>query len=212
MQNCFYRSIINGSMKFKKRGIKLFMIPILIATFISRNISRKKTTITLGMLMSIFVLWFHRNPNREAEGKNGYTSPFDGRVEKIEDRGDEVFFSVYLGLKDVHSIRSHTSGTISDINRTNGYNFPALITELSEKNNSLSFNYEEGDSLTIYTGVLARRLINETREEKRVERGEEIGFISFGSRGTITINKQNFSTIRISEGDKIRSGETIIAE
>jgi phosphatidylserine decarboxylase len=198
-------------MKFKKRGYKLFLGSLFTFALIKRYIKYKRLTSGIGIILSTFILWFHRNPQRTPESSTGYISPIDGRIEKIECKENEIFISVYLGLKDVHSVRSPIDGTISSIDRTNGYNFPALITELSEKNNSLSFEYSNGDIITIYTGILARRLISETVENESVETGDEIGFISFGSRGTITIKKKNLKDIKVSEGDKIYSGETLIA-
>lgn len=187
------------------------MVSMIFFILTSFKLRCRRVILAFGLLVSGFFLWSHRTPDRGRVTSSVYVSPVDGRVDNIEREDDEIFISVYLGLTDVHTVKSPIKGTISNVERECGYNFPALMTELSEKNNSLSFIYENGDKVTVYTGILARRLINEIKCcGEDVNRGDDIGFISFGSRSTLHIKKSNIGSLEISEGDRLVSGKTVI--
>ena len=197
-------------MRFKPRGYKLALIVLSLFALISHSTKFRRITATVGILLSSFILWFHRNPSRAVNNQGSYISPVDGKVQRIERSEEEIQISIYLGLTDVHTVRSMSSTTVELVNRKSGGNYPALLKNLSEKNNSLNYKFENGDSVSVFTGFLARRLINETKAGRSIEAGEEIGFISFGSRCVINISKDNIDSVEVCEGDTVRSGESVI--
>lgn len=199
-------------MRFKSRGIGLGTAIILFFLLLSSATERKKLLVSAGLLFSTAVVWFHRDPSR-TPNSSGYVSPVDGKIQKISQNDDKFVLSVYLGIKDVHSVKSIKDGIVDTIERSSGENFPAILKNISEKNESLRFSYSNGDSVTVYVGFLARRLINYVDEKDRIRRGEEIGFISFGSRAKIEICRDNIQEdLNVEEGDYVRAGKTIITK
>jgi phosphatidylserine decarboxylase len=59
-------------------------------------------------------------------------------------------------------------------------------------------------------GYLARRIVCRIRPEDRVEAGQRIGLIMFGSRVDHFLPPQYAPTVRV--GDRVRAGESIIGE
>lgn len=197
-------------MKFKKRGYELALTVLSAFALVSHLTKYRKIMITVSVLLSSFMLWFHRNPTRTPDYSGSHISPVDGKVQSIKKNQEEVQVSIYLGLTDVHTVRSMSDTTVESVSRGDGGNYPALLQDLSEKNNSLNYSFENGDHVSVFTGFLARRLVNESESGESVNAGEEIGFISFGSRCVIRIDKGNIESLQVSEGDTVRSGESVI--
>ncbi len=59
-------------------------------------------------------------------------------------------------------------------------------------------------------GALARRIVNYAKVGDAVKAGEDAGFIKFGSR--IDVIVPNDAKINVSLDQKVKGGETIIAE
>jgi len=59
-------------------------------------------------------------------------------------------------------------------------------------------------------GALARRIVNYAKVGEVVKAGEDAGFIKFGSR--IDIIVPNDAKINVSLDQKVKGGETVIAE
>jgi phosphatidylserine decarboxylase len=57
-------------------------------------------------------------------------------------------------------------------------------------------------------GLIARRILNYMEPENRVERGQRLGFIRFGSRVDIIVPPE--FQIDVSLGDMVRGNQTII--
>lgn len=197
-------------MEFKKRGYKLAIVTFSFFIMLSGLVNYKKALVTLGVFFSSFMLWFHRNPNREADQSGSHLSPVDGRIQEVNEDDDTIRISIYLGLTDVHTVRSMSDTQITSIERGGSGNYPALLKNISEKNNSLNYSFNNGDEISVFTGFLARRLVNESNTGDYVVAGDEIGFISFGSRCVIHIDKCNFDEVYVSEGDYVKSGSSVI--
>jgi len=58
--------------------------------------------------------------------------------------------------------------------------------------------------------MVARRLVNYLRFGDKVETGEKFGIIKFGSRMEVYL--PTHADVKVSLGDRVRAGETIIAE
>ena len=59
-------------------------------------------------------------------------------------------------------------------------------------------------------GLVARRMLCYVNAGDRLERGQRYGFIRFGSRVDLYLPPD--STPRVSVGDKVTAGETVLAE
>jgi phosphatidylserine decarboxylase len=58
-------------------------------------------------------------------------------------------------------------------------------------------------------GAMARRIINYNKKGMEVQKGEELGFIRFGSRVDIYL-PLNYE-VQVSMGDKVKGKESVIA-
>ncbi len=59
-------------------------------------------------------------------------------------------------------------------------------------------------------GLLARRIVCTKRAGDRVQRGERVGLIKFGSRTDILL--PGSARIRVNKGARVKGGETILAD
>jgi phosphatidylserine decarboxylase len=59
-------------------------------------------------------------------------------------------------------------------------------------------------------GAMAKRIVNYAAENAEVKQGEDSGFIKFGSRVDLFLPLN--SKIHVSLNDKVRGGESVIAE
>jgi phosphatidylserine decarboxylase len=58
-------------------------------------------------------------------------------------------------------------------------------------------------------GVVARRIVCAVRENDRLERGQRVGLIQFGSRTEVILPPEAEVLVRV--GDRVKGGETAIA-
>jgi phosphatidylserine decarboxylase len=67
--------------------------------------------------------------------------------------------------------------------------------------------------VTLYAGAFARRIHPRVAPGDRVDRGGRIGYVSFGSRADVVLPEGvSVGALRVSEGDTVRAGETVLAE
>jgi phosphatidylserine decarboxylase len=59
-------------------------------------------------------------------------------------------------------------------------------------------------------GLIARRIIFKFREGDKVERGQRVGLIKFGSRTDIILPAE--AEIRVKKGQRVKGGSSILAE
>ncbi len=164
-------------------------------------------------LVASFMVFFFRDPVRSVpEGENLIVSAADGRVTRIEERGNGVFVSVFLSPFDVHINRSPIKGTVTNVKMFTGKKRPATGSASSETNerNSLII---DGDGLSVectqIVGILARRIVCRAKATDRLELGEKLGLIRFGSRTDLLMPKT--VKVMVGKGDKVFGGETVIA-
>jgi phosphatidylserine decarboxylase len=165
--------------------------------------------------------FFFRDPRRLSPGgENGIISPADGKVLAIETlpaanrlADSATRIKIFLSLLDVHVTRSPVSGTVRRVERRSGRFFPAYRDEAGEQNKFVALSVK-GDTADVFlkliVGVAARRIKCRLRENDRVERGQKIGLMYFGSR--VEIDFPVRAQPRVVIGQKVRAGETVLAE
>jgi phosphatidylserine decarboxylase len=71
----------------------------------------------------------------------------------------------------------------------------------------------EGDGQVVIfkqiAGLLARRIVFHPRVGDRVERGQRVGLIKFGSRTDVLLNSA--ASLQVKVGDRVRGGASILA-
>ncbi len=59
-------------------------------------------------------------------------------------------------------------------------------------------------------GLIARRIVFNYREGDRVERGQRVGLIKFGSRTDVILPAE--AEIRVEKGQRVKGGASVLAE
>lgn len=170
------------------RGASPWLLPTVATAAISLARARKSgrwaavavptTALAAGML------WFFRDPEREiTQGR--VISPADGVVQSIMPWKDgRTRVAIFMSPLNVHVNRAPLAGTVTSVEHIPGGFVPAFNKE-SENNERVvwHFDTELGDIEMIQiAGAVARRIVPYVPQGTKVEQGERIGLIRFGSR------------------------------
>ena len=167
--------------------------------------------------MTIFSIYFFRDPKRISPDIDGFVAPADGKIiqiKEVEDAelGESLQISIFLSVWDVHSQRVPLSGKVLSKEYNPGKFFAAYRHKASNDNEQTSvlFKGENGNKFKIkqIAGLIARRIINYMEPDKNVERGDRLGFIRFGSRVDIIVPEK--FQLDVSLGDIVKGNHTII--
>ena len=202
---------------------KIILIPLLILVILGTGIQAFYPTMGLKWMnlflacITVFSLYFFRDPQRIPPNADGFLAPADGKIvqiRKIEDNelGKAWQISIFLSIWNVHSQRVPLSGTVL-LKKYNPGKFYAAFKHKASKDNeqmSVLFEGEKGNKFKIkqIAGWIARRIINYMEPKKNVERGERLGFIRFGSRVDIIVPEK--FQLDVSLGDIVTGNQTII--
>ena len=178
----------------------------------------------LGLLLSIWVYYFFRDPERIIIEDDSYlVSPADGEVIKVE----EVYgpkevglekkkfkkISIFMNIFDCHVNRTPCSGTVEEILYKPGKFLNASFDKASEDNERNYYKIKDthGNSIIVVqiAGLIARRIVCETNSGQELNQGERIGMIRFGSRADIYY--ENYEPL-VKVGQITISGETLLAK
>jgi phosphatidylserine decarboxylase len=172
----------------------------------------------IPILLAAFFLWFFRDPPRTIpQGEGLIVSPADGKLTAIErvvtTSGESIRLSIFLSVFNVHVNRSPISGTLREVRYQKGQFLNALNPDSAEKNeqNLAVVDSDDGHEVAFkqIAGLLARRIVFRPKEGDRVERGERIGMIKFGSR--VDVLMPAYAEVRVKKGDIVKGGSTILA-
>jgi phosphatidylserine decarboxylase len=171
----------------------------------------------LPVLLAAFFLWFFRDPERAIPTATGLVvSPADGLVTEtatIETPdGARQRISIFLNVFNVHVNRSPIGGVITAIRYQKGQYLNAQNPESAERNEQNTVTVH-GEGIEIIfkqiAGLIARRIVFNLREGDKVERGQRVGLIKFGSRTDIILPAR--AEIRVKPGQKVKGGSSVIA-
>jgi phosphatidylserine decarboxylase len=168
------------------------------------------------LILALFVLNFFRDPERSVPSAPGVlVSPADGRVVEIcaEEEAGRIRqrISIFMSPLNVHVNRSPVSGTIESVVYRKGSFRMASEPRASVENecNTFTVGGENGEIVVRQiAGVLARRIVFWKNVGDRLERGERVGMIKFGSRVDILVSPQVALSVKV--GDHVKAGSTII--
>ena len=170
------------------------------------------------VLLAAFFLWFFRDPQREIpRGEGVLVSPADGLVTETvrfeTPNGPRQRISIFLNVFDVHVNRSPIAGEITAIRYQKGKFLNAMNQQCADLNEQ-NIVTVRGEGMEIVfkqiAGLIARRIIFNYRVGDRVERGQRVGLIKFGSRTDIILPAE--AEIRVRTGQRVKGGSSIIAE
>ena len=202
---------------------KIIIIPLLLFVLAGTGIqayypSEGLKWINLALaVLTLFSLYFFRDPQRIPPNNNGFLSPADGKVVQIinvedEEIGPAKQISIFLSVFNVHRQRVPLSGKVISKQYNSGKFLAAFNHKASFDNEQavVTFESEDGKQYKIkqIAGLIARRIVNYMEPENSVQRGQRLGFIRFGSRVDIIV-PTDFQ-INVSLGDAVLGNQTII--
>jgi phosphatidylserine decarboxylase len=196
-----------------------FLIPSLMVT-VFFGFMGLKILLFLGILWTIFVALFFRNPSRRIPSiEQAILSPADGRIVQIDHCDENNFLndkaikvSIFMSLFDVHLNRAPISGKVLKVNHRPGKFFMAnkdKASQFNEQNAILIENEERVKILLVQiAGILARRIVCYLKPGDLLRKGEIFGMIRFGSRVDLYIPTNVKLTVKLRE--YVKAGESII--
>jgi len=170
-----------------------------------------------ALLLAAFFFWFFRDPERMVpESPHLLVSPADGKVTSICRTTFEgvsyLHISIFLSVFDVHVNRSPIAGVIRRVSYQKG-KFLNAMNPASAEQNEQNLVAVEGDGQTVIfkqiAGLLARRIVFTPKVSDRVERGERVGLIKFGSR--VDVLFATSAGIQVEVGDRVKGGSSVLA-
>lgn len=177
----------------------------------------------LGFLLTLGCLLFFRDPERvHPTQENVIVSPADGIVLKISECtppaeleliGKRKKISIFMSVFNVHVNRSPINGIVEKILYVPGRFFNVTLDKASEYNERQATYMRRTDGEQIVfvqiAGLIARRIRSDIDEGQKLEVGQRVGMIRFGSR--VDIYMPLNSEILLEEGQITVAGESIIA-
>jgi phosphatidylserine decarboxylase len=168
-------------------------------------------------LLALFFLWFFRDPERSIpNGVATVVSPADGRVTDVSpvlvNGATGTRISIFLSVFDVHVNRSPLAGVIREVCYRKGKFLNAMNPASAEQNEQNAVTVEgEGHTVVFkqIAGLLARRIVFNKKAGDRVQRGERVGLIKFGSRVDVLLDASAALQIRV--GDRVKGGASVLA-
>ena len=176
-------------------------------------------------LVTIWVYYFFRDPERTIIDDDNYlVSPADGLISNIKEINGPIEFgldkqtftkvSIFMNIFDCHVNRSPSKGKIEDIFYKPGKFLNASLDKASEENERNYFKIKDdksGDDIIVVqiAGLIARRIVTQTKKDQQISQGERIGMIRFGSRVDLYFNKRK---TMVKVGQNVIAGESLIAK
>jgi len=163
--------------------------------------------------VALFCLYFFRDPEREVPQGAVAVSPADGTVVAVKSESAELTrISVFLNIFDVHVNRAPIAGRIKEVFYKKG-RFLVASREKASSQNEQNLIVIEGDGFEVafrqIAGLIARRVVCYKKPGDRVETGERIGLIKFGSRADVLLGAG--WEIQVRPGMRVRAGSSILA-
>lgn len=180
--------------------------------------------LVLFMVISIaltLMMLFFRDPERKIG--EGIVSPADGRViytgkspmrwcNEINNINNYNMVSIFMNIHNVHVNRAPIGGIVKRIRYIKGGHTLAFNKD-SDQNERAIITIENPKArihVVLIAGAFARRIVLYIKEGQRIEKGQRISLIRFGSRVDTHLPK-NFK-ICVKTGEKTVAGETKLAE
>ena len=169
------------------------------------------------LLLALFFLWFFRDPERAIPDAAGaLVSPGDGKVTDVSfvatSGGKQTRISIFLSVFDVHVNRSPIAGVVREVRYQRG-KFLNAMNQASAEQNEQNIVRVEGDGQVVVfkqiAGLLARRIVFYPKMGDRLERGQRVGLIKFGSRVDVLFDVS--AVLQVKVGDRVRGGASILA-
>jgi phosphatidylserine decarboxylase len=191
-----------------------FVIVAVIAWYVSHLL----WLVAVPVVLAMFFLWFFRDPSRKVpDGPGLIVSPGDGKVEEVEwiefPDGGRLRMTIFLNVFDVHVNRVPVGGVITLAEHHEGQFMNAMKPESAVHNEQTLISIDAGGytvSFKQIAGLLARRIVCNLKVGDRVERGQRMGLIKFGSRVDVLMPAETNPRVKV--GDRVKGGSSILGQ
>lgn len=178
------------------------------------------TVLLISFVLVLFIISFFRIPSRVLTiNKNNIIAPADGKVVVIEEITDVEYFkdkrlqvSIFMSPANVHVNRNPVSGEVIYNQYHKGKYLVAWHPKSSTENERHSVVIKNDRTEVLVkqiAGALAKRIINYLEVGQKVNQGDEMGFIKFGSRVDLLLPVG--TKINVSLNEVVKGGVTVIA-
>ena len=179
----------------------------------------------VSQVLQLWVLVFFRDPDRPTPtGPGLMISPADGVVSDITNVGessalgvDGVKIGIFMNVFDVHVNRSPLAAVVESVEHTPGAFLDARDPAASERNESATIRLRherDGREYPIVVrqiaGLIARRIVTDLTDGQRLERGQRIGMIKFGSRVELLAPRELVGEVCVAPGCRVRAGQSVL--
>jgi phosphatidylserine decarboxylase len=213
-------------MTFAREGVSFIVASALIAAaaFGMALAKRSWPLWLIAFVLTLIALWvayFFRDPQRTGQrGDRLVIAPADGKVVMIADVEEPTFMhsrarrvSIFMSVFNVHVNRYPVSGVVQLVEHTPGRFMNAADAESSLANEQTSVGLEAGSQRILVrqiAGLIARRIVTDSRQGEHVNQGDRMGIIRFGSRVDVFVPEG--SQLRVKVGDITFAGVTVLGE
>ena len=180
----------------------------------------------LAAILAILAIWvvaFFRDPLREgSRGERYVIAAADGYVVHVTELDEPMYvkeravrISIFLSVFDVHVNRYPVDGTVELVHYNKGKFLHAADEKASLDNeqSSVGMRGPRGRVLVRQiAGLIARRIVTDSRPGDRVHQGDRLGLIRFGSRTDVFLPLSARPVLKVKPGDRVRVGGTVLAE
>lgn len=170
-------------------------------------------------------LAFFRDPNRVIPSESAVmVSPADGKVTEttlLDDHpdvgGPAMRIGIFLSVLDVHINRSPCAGTVRSVHYKPGKFLDARHVDSGGMNeaNTIVIDPDPPHAGPVVVrqiaGLIARRIVCSVQPGDRVEAGQRIGLIKFGSRTELILPGHNLYQATVTIGEHVRGAVSILA-
>ena len=180
----------------------------------------------LALLLGILAVWvvaFFRDPIRPGpRGERYVLAAAEGHVVHVVETEEPMYvkeravrISIFLSVFDVHVNRHPVDGTVELVHYNKGKFLHAADAKASLDNEQSSVGMRGPRSRVLVrqiAGLIARRIVTDSKPGERVTQGDRLGLIRFGSRTDVFLPLSERPVVKVKPGDRVRVGGTVLAE
>ncbi|MGH9496581.1 MAG: phosphatidylserine decarboxylase family protein [Candidatus Sulfotelmatobacter sp.] len=171
----------------------------------------------IPVLLAAFFLWFFRDPERPIPAEPGaVVSPGDGKVTDVAPvsvgNQKQLRISIFLSVFNVHVNRAPIAGVVREVRYQRGKFLDARSPNCAELNEQNAVTVEGDGQWVVFkqiAGLLARRIVFNPKIGDRLERGQRVGLIKFGSRVDVLLDAS--ARVNVKVGDQVQGGASVLA-
>ncbi len=171
----------------------------------------------------MWVVAFFRDPIRPGlRGDRFVVAAAEGHVVHVTETDEPMYvkersvrISIFLSVFDVHVNRYPVDGTIEFVHYNKGKFLHAADEKASLENEQSSVGMRGPHGRVLVrqiAGLIARRIVTDSKPGDRVAQGARLGLIRFGSRTDVFLPLSTRPAIKVKPGDRVRVGGTVLAE